>query len=131
MTGAGIDPLRIGERFTTGDLTIDDWVSARLLERIARAPGEDAEIARAFKLVPYRKTFDELRSSGAYDRQIAPGGVGEAYDSVGRYFDRASIYAVCPLIAKRAARELEVAGIAPHPRLPVSVHHHCTMKSVK
>lgn len=101
-SGSDLDQGAFGERMSTGEMTIDQWIAARLLERMAPS---DSELAPHFRLRPYREVFDRLRAPGAADTQLAPGGVGDTYDRAGLMFDP-SFMRACPVIARRAAAEL-------------------------
>ncbi len=112
LTGLDVDTWNLsivgsaeGERFSTGIVTIDRLVTAGLLERTAPA---DALLQAYYLPRDARHLYDGF-AAGYYRRNVEPGGVGRAYDSLGAYFDEARLTAACPQLRRAAAAE----GVAP------------------
>lgn len=82
-----------GARSQSGDGSIDFHVAAELLNR-------DKSLAKEIALVPYSIFYDALVAPGCFAENVAPGNIGDIYDSLGLLFDPKKNGEACKALAE-------------------------------
>jgi len=93
-----IGTLPGGKRFSTGIVSIDQLVVAALLERLPT----DSWLRKHYRPMTNREVYDSF-SKNYYNSNVAPGGVGDAYDKLGIHYDSEQARSACPELARRVA----------------------------
>lgn len=90
-----IEPSAPGGSFDTGIVTLDGLVAARWLA--TREPGH--RLKRYYEAWGSRELYNTFEA-GYFRENVAPGGVGAAYDRVAGYYDPARARRACPSLAR-------------------------------
>ncbi len=97
-----LEPTIDEPRFFTGIVHIDELVAAELLGGMPR----DHWLRDFYTPWTQRELYDTFKP-GYYDANVAPGGVGEDYDSVGVFYDRDHARGACQELLRQASSEID------------------------
>lgn len=92
-----------GRRWESGYLLMDQLVAARVLETMA---ADQADVRAYYQPLPYATVYDRQNGDGYAEKNLAPGGVGAAYDRLGLHFDEARAQEGCGAFYDKARAEL-------------------------
>ena len=93
-----VEPAPDDRRFSTGIVTIDELVAAVVLEQLPAS-----HWLSQYYLPWTSRQLYETFEQGYYFTNVAPGGVGRVYDTIGQFFDRDR--------ARHACAQLEEFGL--------------------
>lgn len=91
--------------FFTGIVRIDELVAAALLSSLPA----NHWLRQYYVPWTQRELYDTFQA-GYYAANVAPGGVGAAYEALGRFYDRDRARKACPDLDKLASAEVIKAG---------------------
>lgn len=97
-----LEPAIVEPLFFTGIVHIDELVAAELLGGMPR----DHWLQDYYTPWTQRELYDTFKP-GYYDANVAPGGVGADYDSVGVFYDRDHARGACQELVRHASSELD------------------------
>ncbi len=92
-----IEAPAAGGRFDTGIATIDRLVGARWMATL----DDGHRLTDYYEPWSSRELYNTF-ADGYYESNVRPGGVGEAYDAVARYYDESRARLACPAIMRSA-----------------------------
>lgn len=99
-------PTPADGRFSTGIVSIDELVAAVVLARLPDTHWV-GRYYRPWMSEQLYETFDK----NYYVANVAPGGVGQVYDSMGPFFDRDHAKQACPQLDVYSRQEVGMDGI--------------------
>lgn len=100
---------RYDTRFSTGITTIDRLVTARLLES---QKNSGAEFGVLYRMRRVDELYDSFRP-GYYRQNVASGGIGDIYASLGGDYDETIALRACADLAARAVAEAKDSTVRP------------------